>query len=178
MTRQGDGRRLRLKRIIILGTSGAGKTTLAGQLARRLRIPHIASDPFYWELGWRPTPAGVVRQRLFGATSGDRWVLDGNCVTDRDVVWARADTALWLDYSRAVIMRRVIVRNLRWLVSGEAVWSGNHATWNWAWSGVAHAYSGYSKKRATYPGFFSEFPHLNVLRLSTPQEADRWLKTV
>lgn len=167
-----------LKRILILGTSGAGKTTLAARLSAQLGLPHIASDPFYWERGWRPAPADAVRQRLSDATAGDQWVLDGNCVTDRDIVWARADTAVWLDYSRALVMRRVTVRNLRWAASGKAVWSGNRMTWGRAWSGVAHARKGYAQKSATYPGYFSEFPHLTVLRFSAPRETERWLKNV
>lgn len=167
-----------MKRVAVIGNSGAGKSTLAWELARRLWLPYIASDPFYWEEGWRPSPSAVIRQRIVDAISGETWVIDGNCIAEREVAWGRADTVIWLDYPLPLVMRRVCVRNIRWFVTQERTWSGNRMTWGKAWSGIRHARETFAQKRATYPGYLAEFPHLIVVHLHTPEELKRWLTQI
>ena len=82
----------------MIGNSGAGKSTLAAVLSRKTGLPLIASDPFYWKPDWEAALPEAVRQRVTEATAADVWVIDGNFDSERDVVWARADTVIWLDY--------------------------------------------------------------------------------
>jgi hypothetical protein len=62
---------------------------------------------------WRPLPADEFRAVVAAATAGERWVIDGNYSTVQDLVWARADTVVWLDLARRTVMRRVIWRSVR-----------------------------------------------------------------
>ncbi len=121
---------------------------LAAALSVKAGLPLIASDPFYWEQDWQAVPAQTVRQRVTEATAGDAWVLDGNFVSERDVVWARADTVLWLDYSLSLVLWRVLRRNLGWFFTRHLTWSGNRMTWHSAWSGIRHVYRGFSQTLA------------------------------
>ena len=102
-------------RIVVVGTSGAGKITLARTIAARLALPHIELDAINWQAGWRDLtrhdPAEFVR-RVTEAIQADRWVVDGNYGPVRDIVWTRATHLVWLDYPRPVIMARVIRRSL------------------------------------------------------------------
>ncbi len=167
-----------MERVVVVGNSGAGKSTLAKELAFRLQLPYIASDPFYWEEGWRPIESALVRQRIVQAVAGDFWVIDGNCIAERDVVWSKADTLIWLDYPLSLVLRRVCRRNLWWVLTQERTWSGNRMTFGRAWSGIRHSLKTYEQKRAAYPGYLAEFPHLKVVRFPAPEQMKRWLAQV
>lgn len=91
-----------MQRVVIVGNSGAGKSTLAAALSKKIGLPLIVSDPFYWEPGWQPVTPQAVRQRVTQANASSAWVIDGNFDSERDVVWARADTLIWLDYPLAL----------------------------------------------------------------------------
>jgi adenylate kinase family enzyme len=83
-------------RIVVVGTSGAGKTTLARRIAIRLELPHIELDAINWQPGWydlsRRDPDEFVR-RVAKAIQADAWVLDGNYSLVHDQVWRRATHA-------------------------------------------------------------------------------------
>ncbi len=83
---------IRFQRIVVVGTTGSGKTTLAGQLSQRLAIPHIELDALHWEENWTPTSPVVFQERTAQALSGDAWVVDGNYSQVRHIIWSRADT--------------------------------------------------------------------------------------
>src|SRR5213594_2068303 len=100
----------RCQRIAVVGTTGAGKTTLARQLAQRLGLRHVELDALYWEPNWTSATTGVFRERTAQALSGDSWVVDGNYGRVRDIIWSRADTIIWLDYSLPVIFWRLVWR--------------------------------------------------------------------
>ncbi len=164
-----------MKRIVVVGNSGAGKSTLASELAVHLRLPYIASDGFYWEDGWTPAASAVVRRRIVESVAGDRWVIDGNCIAERDVVWGKADALIWLDYTLPLVLWRVCERNFRWVATQERTWSGNRMTLGRACSGIRHSLRTYTQKRSTYPRYLAEFPHLSVIHFRAPQEAKLWL---
>src|SRR5690349_5277363 len=88
-------------RIVVIGTSGAGKTMLARRIAKRLELPHIELDAINWQPGWRDMtrhdPAEFVR-RVGEAIQAEAWVVDGNYGPVRDRVWRRASHLVWLDY--------------------------------------------------------------------------------
>lgn len=52
------------RRIVVVGTSGSGKTTMARRLAERLGYPHVELDALYWEPHWTPAPVEVFRERV------------------------------------------------------------------------------------------------------------------
>ena len=164
-----------MKRICIIGTSGAGKTTLGEAVAQRLNLPFVDSDSFYWQAGWRPASHDVLQEQVLTATSGEKWVFEGNYLSLRQFVWQRADTIIWLDFSRSVILSRVCWRNAFRIIRREQLWNGNKMNWQRAWSGVCHSWSTYQGKRANYPQFIAEFPHLKVVHLRSPRQANQWL---
>lgn len=115
-------------RIVVIGASGAGKTTLARWIAGQLGLPHIELDAINWQPGWRDLtqhdPDEFVR-RVAEATQAQASVVDGNYGSVRPEVWARATHLVWLDYSRPVILARVIRRSLLRLAMGTELWVGN-----------------------------------------------------
>ena len=75
--------------------------------------------------GWEPLPEDEFRRVVEAAAAGDSWVMDGNYSAVRPLVWARADTVVWLDLPRRTVMRQVIWRTLRRAVTRQELWNGN-----------------------------------------------------
>ncbi len=163
-----------LDRIVVLGCSGSGKTTLASQLADKLGLPFIPTDDIYWRNDWTPRPAAEVRAWLDVTTSSTRWVLDGNFEAQRDLLWSRAELAVWLDLSWTTTVVSVARRNFNWWISGEAIWGGARMTPSRVVSGIRHAAKSHALKRKTYPALLSGFPNLTVIRIRSRRELARW----
>jgi len=106
------------RRIVVIGTSGAGKATLSRQLALRLVVPHIEADA-------PAAPSEEFRNRIDQATAWDRWTFDGNYSKVLDLAWSRADTLIWLDYPLPLILWLLLRRPLRRTIGGEVLWNGN-----------------------------------------------------
>lgn len=165
-----------MKRILVVGTSGSGKSTVAQKIAARFNLPYFASDPFYWEGNWKTVPSERVREKLHKVIEQDAWVLDGNFDDEWELVWKRADCLVWLDYSLPVILGQVILRNLRWLISGETIWSGNRMTLRRMVSGIRHTIHSYPLKKERYPIQIATMQGMEVHRYKTRRETDGWLK--
>jgi adenylate kinase family enzyme len=117
------------KRIVVIGTTGSGKTMLAQAIAQRFAIPHVELDALYWGPDWTPYPDDAFRADVEQATRGDNWVIDGNHSHIRDIVWPRANTLIWLDYALPVIFWNLSKRTARRLVTRQELWQGNRETW-------------------------------------------------
>jgi adenylate kinase family enzyme len=172
---------IRMNRISVIGTSGSGKTTFANKLAGILRIPHVELDAFYWEADWEPAPRDVFRSRVREAVGADRWVVDGNYSTSaRDLVWERADTIVWLDFSFTVTLGRVLRRTIYRLVTGEECCNGNRERLGKALSRdsvIMWTLQSYKRHRLEYPLLLAvqEERGAQTVRLHSPREANRWL---
>ena len=171
------------RRIAVVGVSGSGKTTLARQLAARLGLVHIELDALYWEPGWAPAQRAVFRERAARVFQGDAWVVDGNHPEVRDIIWSRADTAVWLDYSLPLVMWRLTRRTFRRCATHEELWNGNQER-----SLRAHFFSRksiflwalrtYELRRREYPTLFSlpEYAQVRPIHLRSPRATQAWLE--
>jgi len=170
-----------LRRVAVVGTSGAGKTTLARRLSERLGIPHVELDALHWEPNWTPAEPEIFAERTARALSGPAWVTDGNYGKIREIVWSRADTVVWLDFSLPVIMGRMLWRTVRRLVTREELWNQNREDFAGAFlsrdSIILWALRTYRRRRREYPALLSkpEHAHLELVHLRSPREARRWL---
>lgn len=170
-------------RIVIIGRTGSGKTTLARELAAALGVAHVELDSLYFGPDFSTAPLEVLRERTSDAIAGERWVTDGNKRAVRDLVWPRADTIIWLDYALLVSIWRLGKRAL-WRTSvlrSEAEKTGEKKglirKLFSAARGVLTALRSHWNQRREYPMLFArpENQHLAVVRLRSPRETRRWL---
>jgi adenylate kinase family enzyme len=169
------------KRINVIGTSGSGKTTFARRTAEVLGFPHFEMDALFWRPNWGETPVDEFRQKVREALKGDTWTIDGNYSKVRDIVWARADTVVWLDYPFAIVMGRVIWRTFRRGLTREELWSGNRERlWGNLFSKdsiIRWSMNTYWRRKREYPVMFEmpEHAHINFIRLRSLKEGEAWL---
>jgi adenylate kinase family enzyme len=102
-----------VKRVVVLGAGGAGKTQLAVQLARQTGLPVVHLDPIFWRPGWQPAPREETRVALDEAVAQELWIIDGNWLSAGDARFERADTAIFLDFPRTTCIARVVRRAVR-----------------------------------------------------------------
>src|SRR5512133_790787 len=149
------GFRLPGPRIAVVGTTGSGKTTTALHLAELLNLPHIELDAIHWLPNWVQMEREAFRQRVAEAISGPAWVVDGNYSKASDIVWAQADTLVWLDYDLPVIFWQLFQRTFKRVVTQEVLWNGNRERFWGAFLGrdslFRWALYSQPRQRKTYP---------------------------
>jgi adenylate kinase family enzyme len=171
------------QRIVIIGNSATGKTTLARELAARLDGPHIERDALQWDASWKPAADKAFQERVIEAVKGECWVADGNFSRVRDVVWGRADTLIWLDYPLWLILWRLSKRSWQRVHQQEVLWNGNRESWShllsrngvFMWTLKAHF-----RHRREYPTLLQEprFKHLKVVRLRSIRATREWIAQI
>jgi adenylate kinase family enzyme len=103
-----------MRRVLVIGSGGAGKSTFARKLGARLGLPVIHLDANYWNPGWVETPKDEWRRKVERLVEGNAWVIDGNYSGTLDVRLAACDTVVFLDLPRAVCVWRVLKRALKY----------------------------------------------------------------
>ena len=114
-----------LRRVAVIGTSCSGKTTLAHNLSHALACPRLELDAVHWGPDWTEKPHDQMRREIDVQTDQPAWVCCGNYSFLRDIVWRKADTIVWLNYSFPVVASRALRRTLRRSWRREELWNGN-----------------------------------------------------
>lgn len=102
-----------MKRILVIGSSGAGKSTFSRRLhgATRLKLIHL--DKLYWKPNWvEPTDKTVWRKNLAEVLKGDEWIIDGNYSSTMEMRLRASDTAIFLDLPHYICTWRILKRVL------------------------------------------------------------------
>ena len=173
-----------VRRVHVVGTSGAGKTTLGKHLAARLGVPHIELDALHWRPNWTPLDRHIMRAWVYAMIQGEGWVVDGNYSFVRDILWQHGDTLVWLDYPLPTVMWQLWWRTFRRSLGTEPLWNENRETLGkhffsrdslFLWALQTHG-----KHRRRYPAWLNqpENAHLRLVHLRSPKEAETWLAEV
>jgi adenylate kinase family enzyme len=122
-----DGRATIVRRILVKGASGAGKTTLGRALAQHIDVPYVELDALQHGPNWAEASAAELRAKVHAALNDDRgWVVDGNYEKKLGTtLLERAELIVWLDLPLATKLRRLVNRTLRRWIDQEELWNGN-----------------------------------------------------
>ncbi|WEH41692.1 adenylate kinase [Streptomyces sp. NBC_01218] len=170
-----------MRRILVVGITGAGKSTLARALGVRLGVPWYEMDALHFSgPGWAVDEE--FGRKVAAIVEEDRWIFDSYGYPEvRDLLWERADTVVWLDYPRRVVMPRVLRRSLARTLTRRRIFGGNReraVEWLSRDHPVLSSWSGHAGRRAEIgrrAGAPREVP-LRVVRFDSPRQARLWLR--
>lgn len=115
-----------MKRVVVFGTTGSGKSWLAERLAACTGLRVIELDALFWGRDWQPAPDELFRYRVECEIKDGGWIVVGIYGQVRDLTWAQADTLIWLDLPLPLVMWRLVRRTLKRSLTKEDLWgTGN-----------------------------------------------------
>lgn len=178
-----------MQAIAVLGISGSGKTTMAGTLARKLGLAHIELDSIFHQPNWTPLESAEFARRVQlavdEATNG--WAMCGGYGSHIDHIrYANADTIVWLDYSKPLVMYRVITRTIRRAITREELWNGNRepltnfTSWDPEKNVIRWSWVKFADRRNRYEQHLQSgvWDHCTVHRFRKPKDAQGWLDSL
>ena len=126
-----------MKRVAVVGSGGAGKSTFARALGARTHLPVIHLDEYYWHPGWVETPREEWRTIQGAMVARDEWIIEGNYRNTYDIRFERADTVIVLAPPRSVCVYRALKRVIKnWHQPTQAPGCPEHFDWSfivWLW---------------------------------------------
>jgi adenylate kinase family enzyme len=171
-----------VQRILVAGISGVGKSTLSRRLATRLGVPFIELDALYHGPNWQPVPTFV--EDVDAISNTDAWVIDSHGYPEvRDLLWDRADTVVWLDYPRRIVMTRVLRRSIARTLLRRKIFNGNREQlrhWFLTTHPARWAWRGYHRRRADMVSRLDNprWAHLAALHFRHPDQTAIWLDSI
>ena len=173
--------RPRLWRVVVIGTTGSGKSTVAERLAAQTGLRIVELDALYWGRDWQGVPVDLFRHRVERETRDGGWIVVGNYGQVRDLVWPAADTLVWLDLPLPLVMWRLVRRTIRRAATKEDLWgTGNRESFVNAFlsrqSILLWALRTHRRNREKYGKECAALADtMQVVRLSSPREVERFL---
>jgi adenylate kinase family enzyme len=167
------------RRILVAGTSGVGKTTLAARISSVLGVPHTEIDALFHGPDWTPRDSFVADVEAF--TAEPAWVTEWQYGVVRETLLARADTMVWLDLPLPVAFGRLVRRTVRRRLRREELWNGNvePTLWSILWDrdhiirwGMRTAL----KTRRGIPDVARSAQRLRIVRLGSQSDVDEFLR--
>ena len=165
--------------MLVVGSSGAGKTTMAAALAVRLGLPHTELDSLFHGPGWVPRPEFERDVEAMLATG--RWVTEYQYRPVKDRLLGQAQAVVWLDHPFLLVAARLFRRSVARAVTRRAYWNGNRESVA-MWLHPSHplrivlSREFWAKQRRTEQEFAAVAARgVVVVRLRGARQADRWL---
>ncbi len=175
------------RRIVVVGSSNSGKSTLAERLARKLDAAFIELDALFWEPNWTESDPGVFRDRVRQATRAESWVMAGNYSKQVDLSWPLADTIVWLDLPLWTVLVRCIRRSWGRYRSQELLWGTNRERfwehmmfWSPEKSLITYTIRHHRSRRSRFETAMHDprWSHVSFVRLRTVDEVERWVSMI
>jgi adenylate kinase family enzyme len=167
-----------MRKVLVIGSGGAGKSVFSARLAERTGLPLIHLDANYWKAGWVPTPKDEWARTVDGLLARDRWVMDGNYGGTMERRLAACDTVVFLDLPRTLCLRRAVMRRIRFHRRARPDMTpgcNERLTWQfvrWIWT--------YPRERR--PGIVQRLaalrPDQRAVVLRSPAEVERFLQSL
>ena len=171
-----------VRRVLVYGVTGSGKTTLARTLGTVTGLPwHSADDEIGWLPSWRERPADEQRALAQAIADQPAWILDTAYGQWKDVIVPRAQLVVALDYPRHVSLRRLLKRTMARTVTRERVCNGNVESMRQALSGdsiILWHFRSFERKKRRIAQMLNDPEGPTVVRLTSPEQTRHWVADV
>jgi adenylate kinase family enzyme len=168
-----------LNKIVIVGTSGCGKTTLGRQLAKTLHIKHVDLDDLYWLPNWIPRADEEFFSLIQRELDRDGWIICGNYSRAQEQVWKQADTIIWLDLPLYTCLWRAFKRSMKSWIKHEPCCNGNYETIRRIFgkdSIILWVWNTYFRRKKAYTQYFAlNNSNHRLIRLQNDHEIQKFL---
>lgn len=165
-----------MKKVLVIGCGGAGKSTLSRLLHEKTGIPLVHLDKLYWYGVWQHLDRDAFIKRIQPELERDSFIMDGNFISSLPLRLRYADTVIMLDYSRVVCLFGAI-RRICWNygktredMGGECAEKFDMEFLGWIWN----------FKRKTRPKIMTALEEANGVKLvvlKNRAEARRFLES-
>lgn len=114
-----------MKKIIVIGCSGSGKSTFSLALHKKINIPLFHLDMLFWNNDKTTVEKSVFQKRLSNILNKDEWIIDGNYASTMELRLSKCDTVVFLDYPTQICLNGVKERmgkkrpDMPWLETEE-----------------------------------------------------------
>ena len=161
-----------MKKIIVIGCPGSGKSTFSRELNKMTKIPLYHLDMLFWNSDKTTVEKSVFLERLNKLLAGDEWILDGNFSTTMELRMSKCDTVIFLDYPPDVCLEGVRARrgkpreDLPWIETEEDL------------EFMDYIRNFNDQRRPQITELLEKFRDKNTVRLTSREEADKYLESL
>lgn len=99
-----------MKKVLVIGSGGSGKSTFSKALAKKTNLPLYHMDRIYWKPNWIETPFIEFKEEVAKIMKEPEWILDGNYGETLDMRLEKADTVFFLDIRTDVCVKSALRR--------------------------------------------------------------------
>ena len=99
-----------MKRVIVIGSPGSGKSVFARKLREKTGLPLVSLDNVWWKADRTHLTQQEFDERLAGILTKDEWIIDGSYSRTFEPRFAACDTVILLDYDVDVCLRGIADR--------------------------------------------------------------------
>ena len=168
-----------IRRVLVAGSTGAGKSTAARALAAALDLPHVEMDALWHGPGW--TPREQFADDVAAMLATGRWVTEYQYRTVKADLLADAQAVVWLDHPFPLVAGRLVRRSLFRAVTRRPLYNGNveqAASWVRASHPLRIVFSrefGVKRRRTAHELAEAAARGVTVVRLRGARQAARWI---
>lgn len=174
-----------MKRVIVVGVTGSGKSTFCKKLSKVLGYKYIQLDELFWLPNWEMIPDQQFFEKIEKATSEGTWILDGNYNRTNHIHWPKADTVVWIDFPLWLTFYQNFTRSFKRALFRIEIWegTGNRESFLRMFSRdsvVRWLFKTYRphKKRNEERMYSLEYSHIKFYRLKSRKEVSDFLMSV
>lgn len=164
-----------MKRIMIIGGGGAGKSTLARKLHEITDLPLFHLDYHFWNDGWVPTDDEKFLPMVEKMASGDEWIIDGNYSRTMNFRLAKADTIIFLDFSRWTLLTGIFKRRI--MYNGKTRPDMNEGCpEKLDWEFISWVWNFGKRSGVKQRNMLKQYPDKEILHFRNRNQLDTWIK--
>lgn len=163
-----------MKKIMVIGCPGSGKSTFSGALHKKTGIPLFHLDMMYWNADRTTVERYVFRERLSEAIRKDEWIIDGNYGSTIELRLQACDTVILLDYPLDVCLDGI--RERRGKFRSDMPWTEDENEEDAEFIEFVKNFN--SQSRPQIMELLDRYPHKDIHIFKSRNEADDFLNQI